>query len=200
MGKRKLEAALKQFAELYPDEEPPAVRWLPFQLNPDLPESGIPRLEYIRRKFGDRDHSRYQRVAQVGKSIGLDMQFEKITVQPNTVKAHRLLHHAGELGKQDALAEALFRAYFIEGANLTDNAVLADYAAQAGLDRDEALKYLVSGADADVIRSADIEARQAGIEGVPFFIFNRTIGLSGAQDPEVLLQAMQQARDRVPGT
>lgn len=173
------------------------MRWLPFQLNPDLPESGIPRLEYIRRKFGDKDHSRYQRVANVGKTVGLDMQFEKIAVQPNTVKAHRLLHHAGEAGKQDAVAEVLFCAYFIEGANLTDNAVLADCAAQAGLDRDEALQYLESGADADVIASADIEARRAGVEGVPFFIFNRTIGLSGAQDPEVLLQAMQQARDTV---
>lgn len=173
------------------------MRWLPFQLNPDLPESGIPRLEYIRRKFGDKDHSRYQRVANVGKAIGLDMQFEKIAVQPNTVKAHRLLHHAGEQGLQDAVAEVLFRAYFIEGANLTDTAVLADCAAQAGLDRDEALKYLESGADADVIASADIEAHRAGIEGVPFFIFNRSIGLSGAQDPEVLLQAMQQARDTV---
>lgn len=186
--------ALKQFAELYPDEEPPAVRWLPFQLNPDLPESGIPRLDYIQRKFGGGGHGRYQRVADVGRSVGLDMQFEKISVQPNTVKAHRLLHHAGELGQQDAVAEALFRAYFIEGANLTDNAVLADCAAQAGLDRAMTLKYLESGADAEVIRNADIEARNAGISGVPFFIFNRTIGLSGAQDPEVLLQAMQQAR------
>ena len=186
--------ALKQFAELHPDEEPPAVRWLPFQLNPDLPESGIPRLEYIRRKFGDKDHSRYQRVANVGKTIGLDLQFEKIAVQPNTVKAHRLLHHAGELGKQDAMAEALFRAYFIEGANLTDDATLAEYAAQAGLDREEISVYLASGEDAEVIRGADVEARNAGISGVPFFIFNRTTGLSGAQDPEVLLQAMQQAR------
>lgn len=176
------------------------MRWLPFQLNPDLPESGIPRLEYIRRKFGDKDHSRYQRVANIGKTIGLDMQFEKIAVQPNTVKAHRLLHHAGELGRQDAVAEALFRAYFIEGANLTDNAVLADYAAQAGLDRGMTLKYLESGADADVIASGDTEARNAGINGVPFFIFNRSIGLSGAQDPEVLLQAMQQARDTVRST
>jgi predicted DsbA family dithiol-disulfide isomerase len=173
------------------------VRWLPFQLNPDLPESGIPRLEYIQRKFGGGGHGRYQRVADVGKSVGLDMQFEKISVQPNTVKAHRLLHHAGELGKQDAVAEALFRAYFIEGANLADSAVLADYAAQAGLDRDMTLKYLDSGTDADVVSGADTEARNAGISGVPFFIFNRSIGMSGAQDPEVLLQGMQQAMAKV---
>lgn len=169
------------------------MRWLPFQLNPDLPATGIPRLEYIERKFGGGGHAKYQRVADVGKTVGLDMQFPKISVQPNTVQAHRLLHHAGELGKQDEVAEALFRAYFIEGANLTDNAVLADYAAQAGLDRDMTLKYLDSDADSDVIRSADIEARNAGVNGVPFFIFNRSIGMSGAQDPEVLLQGMQQA-------
>lgn len=175
------------------------MRWLPFQLNPDLPESGISRADYILRKFEESDSSRYKRVAMVGKTVGLDMQFDKIKVQPNTVKAHRLLHHAGEAGKQDALAEALFRAYFIEGANLTDSTVLADYAAEAGLDREETLAYLASGADADVIRSADVEARNAGVNGVPFFIFNRSIGLSGAQDPEVLLQAMQQARDKVQG-
>ncbi len=172
------------------------MRWLPFQLNPDLPESGISRADYVKRKFGEPDSSRYHRVAMVGKTVGLDMQFEKIEVQPNTTKAHRLLHHAGELGRQDEVAEALFRAYFIEGANLTDNAVLADYAAQAGLDRDMTMKYLESGADADAVGNADIEARNAGINGVPFFIFNRTVGMSGAQDPEVLLQAMQQARDK----
>lgn len=171
------------------------MRWLPFQLNPDLPEAGISRADYIFRKFGERDSSRYKRVAMVGKSVGLDMAFDKITVQPNTVKVHRLLHHAGELGKQDAVAEALFRAYFVEGANLTDSTVLADYAAQAGMDRSEVAAYLDSDADAELIRSADTEARQVGIEGVPFFIINRTIGISGAQDPEVLLQAMQQARE-----
>lgn len=172
------------------------MRWLPFQLNPDLPEQGISRADYIMRKFGESDSSRYRRVALVGKSLGLEMNFEAIKVQPNTVNAHRLIHHAGELGKQDAVAEALFRAYFIEGANLTDRTVLADYAAQAGLDREAVAAYLDGDADADLIRSADIEARQVGIEGVPFFIFNRKIGVSGAQEPETLLQAMAQARDQ----
>lgn len=171
------------------------MRWLPFQLNPDLPAQGISRADYIFRKFGEKDSSRYQRVAMVGKTLGLDMQFDRIKVQPNTVKAHRLMHRAGERGLQDAMAEALFRAYFIEGANLTDDATLAGYAGQAGLDRDETLAYLASDSDADLIRGADEEARQVGISGVPFFIFNRTVGVSGAQDPEVLLQAMQQARE-----
>lgn len=186
--------ALQQFAELYPDEEQPAVRWLPFQLNPDLPETGIPRSEYIRRKFGPAGNAKYQNIAAVGRSAGLDMAFDRITVQPNTVLAHRLVHRAGELGRQDAVVEALFRAYFIEGADLTDRAVLVDYAVQAGLERDAITAYLATDTDADLIRGADQEARQVGIEGVPFFIFNRKIGVSGAQSPDVLLQAMQQAR------
>ncbi len=174
------------------------MRWLPFQLNPDLPASGISRADYILRKFGAVGNAKYDRVAMVGKSVGLDMAFAKITVQPNTVNAHRLLHHAGELGRQDAMAEALFRAYFMEGANLTDNAVLADYAAQAGLVREDILHYLNSDQAIDTIRAADVEARKAGVEGVPFFIFNRTIGLSGAQESAVLLQAMEQALADAP--
>lgn len=170
------------------------MRWLPFQLNPDIPAAGIPRADYLRRKFGSPDNSRYQRVAGVGRSVGLAMDFNRILVQPNTVQAHRLLHHAGEQGRQDAVAEALFQAYFCNGANLTEDAVLADCAATAGLDRAATLAYLAGDGDAALIRGADQEARQAGIEGVPFFIFNGAIGVSGAQEVEVLLQAMQQAR------
>ncbi len=169
------------------------MRWLPFQLNPDLPPQGIARADYILRKFGEKDSARYGRVAAIGKTLGLDMQFGKIEVQPNTVKAHRLMHRAGESGRQDAMAEALFRAYFIEGANLTDDATLAECAAQAGLDCAETMAYLATDADADLIRGADVEVRQVGIGGVPFFIFNRRIGVSGAQEPEALLQAMAQA-------
>lgn len=174
------------------------MRWLPFQLNPDLPPQGIPRLDYIARKFGDRDHSRYRRVAMVGQSVGLDMQFEKITVQPNTVQAHRLMHLAAQKDRQDAMAESLFRAYFVEGANLTDNAVLAAYAAEAGFEREAVQAYLDSDEDSEVIRAADVEAREVGISGVPFFIFNRRIGVSGAQEAETLLDAMEQARAAAP--
>lgn len=170
------------------------MRWLPFQLNPDLPPEGIARADYIAQKFGPGGKGKYQQIAMVAKGAGLDLQFDAIKVQPNTVKAHRLLHRAGEIGKQDAVAEALFRAYFIEGANLTDSGVLADYAAAAGLPRDEILAYLDSDADVNVIHAADAEARQVGIGGVPFFIFNRKVGVSGAQEPDALLQAMQQAR------
>ena len=188
---------MELYRSRFPDAAKPAVRWLPFQLNPDLPEAGIPRSEYLHRKFGNPNRS-YGHVAQVGASVGIPFAFDRISVQPNTVNAHRLMHHAEQQGRQDEAAEELFRAYFIEGANLTDTNVLADVGARAGLERAALLAYLESDADRDVIARADVEARNAGIGGVPFFIFNRRIGLSGAQEPETLLDAIVQAESEAP--
>lgn len=171
------------------------MRWLPFQLNPDLPASGMPRREYIERKWGPgRGPEVYSRVAAAGKTVDIPFAFENIAVQPNTLDAHRLLTYAEREGRQDEVAESLFKAYFIEGANLTDRSVLADVGARGGLDRHATLAYLESDEDRERVAQADIEARSAGIGGVPFFIFNRRVGVSGAQDAETLLQAMEQAR------
>lgn len=169
------------------------MRWLPFQLNPDLPESGIPREEYVARKFGARGKGVNERVTQAGRQVGIPFAYEKMKVQPNTLNAHRLMYFAERAGMQDELAEALFRAHFTEGANLTDPETLAEIAARAGLDRKAAADFLAGDADRDTIARADVEARSAGIGGVPFFIFNRKVGVSGAQDPETLLDAMEQA-------
>lgn len=180
------------YRERFPDAAEPAVRWLPFQLNPDVPETGISRAEYLQRKFGTPNRS-YSRVAAVGSAVGIPFAFDKIQVQPNTVNAHRLMHHAGQLGRQDEMAEELFRAYFIEGANLTDINTLADIGARAGLDRDAVASYLASDADREGVEAADVESRNAGIGGVPHFIFNRKVGVSGAQEAETLLDAMIEA-------
>ena len=102
-------------------------------MNPDLPASGIPRSEYVARKFGARGKGNYERVASVGRTVGIDFAFDKIEVQPNTVNAHRLLIYADRAGKQDAMADELFKAYFLEGANLTDNAALARAAGRDAL-------------------------------------------------------------------
>ena len=172
------------------------MRWLPFQLNPDLPESGIARTEYLRRKFGNPNRS-YANVAAAGASVGIPFAFDRITVQPNTVNAHRLMHYADQHGRQDEAAEELFRGYFIEGADLTDRAVLAELGARTGLDRAALVDYLAGDADRELIARADSEARNAGIGGVPFFIFNRRVGVSGAQEPETLLEAIAQAEKAV---
>lgn len=173
------------------------MRWLPFQLNPDLPGSGMPRRDYIERKWGPgRGPEVYGRVAAVGASVGLTMAFEKIVVQPNTLQAHRLMHYAGEHGRQDEMAEALFKAYFIEGQNLADPAALADIAASAGLARDAVAAYIATEEDRAEVAHADEYARISGIGGVPFFIFNRKVGVSGAQEADTLLKAMEQASAR----
>ena len=181
------------YRERHPDGPEPAVRWLPFQLNPDLPEAGIPREEYVARKFGARGKSVSDRVIMVGRQVGIPFAYEKMKVQPNTLNAHRLMCHAERAGRQDELAEELFRAHFTEGANLTDRETLAGIAERAGLDRKEAADYLAGDADRERIARAEVEARNAGIGGVPFFIVNRKVGVSGAQDPETLLDAMEQA-------
>ena len=177
-----------------PDEEKPAVRWLPFQLNPDLPEQGVSRKEYVERKFGPGGSRNYARVAAVGKEVGIDFDFDAITVQPNTVNAHRLMLYGASHGREDAVAESLFHAYFLEGKVLTDLETLADVGARAGLDRAALAAFLASDEGRDAVLSGDVEARRAGIGGVPFFIFNRSVAVSGAHEPETLLGAMDEAR------
>ncbi len=186
---------MRLYQEQHPDAEKPAVRWLPFQLNPDIPQQGMSRKAYVEGKFGPGGNAKYSRVAGVGKGVGIDFAFDKIQVQPNTVNAHRLMHYATTQGHEDAVAEELFTAYFINGANLTDLDTLADIGARGGLARDAVAAYLAGDADRELVKNADIEARNSGVQGVPFFIFNRKVAVSGAQEPESLLQAMLQSMD-----
>ena len=172
------------------------MRWLPFQLNPDVPEAGLPRMEYLERKFGPGHSHSYARVAGVGRDVDIAFAFERITVQPNTLQAHRLMSYGATQGREDAVAEHLFRAYFLEGANLTDQAALARVGERAGLDRAALAAYLASEDGREEVLRADLEARQAGINGVPCFIFNHCTAVSGAQAPETLLQAMLDAGPR----
>ena len=176
------------------DEVKPAVRWLPFQLNPDIPEEGMSRKAYLERKFG-ASHS-YERVIAVGKEVGIDFAFDKIEVQPNTINAHRLMIFGAMNRREDEVAEALFHAYFLEGANLTDKAVLASIGERAGLERSVVEEYLASDQHQHAVLRADVDARQAGVNGVPFFIFNHRTGLSGAHEPETLLRVMLEVRAR----
>ena len=184
------------YHERRPDEEKPAVRWLPFQLNPDLPDEGMPRQEYLERKFGPGHAHSYTRVAGVGRDVGIDFAFDRITVQPNTLHAHRLMLYGARQGREDAVAEHLFRAYFLEGTNLTDKAALTRVGEHAGLDRAALAAYLASEGGREEVLRADLEARQAGISSVPFFLFNRRTVVSGAQASDTLLEAMLKVRPR----
>lgn len=200
IGKRRLEEALRRRAA-DPQAGTVSVRWRPFQLNPDLPETGMARADYVARKFGDRAGQIYARVSDVGKSVGIDFDFERIARQPNTLAAHQLIAFAeaavstadgaGPQAGQDAMVERLFRGYFLEGADLTDTQVLLDLAQQAGFDRAAAAAALADRDQRWAMENDEQAARALGVEGVPFFIFNRRLAVSGAQEPEVLLQAME---------
>ena len=195
IGKRKLEAALAQRATR--DAERVQVRWLAFQLNPDIPAGGVDRRSYLERKFGgpERAQQIYARIKAAGDEVGIAFDFERIVRQPNTIDAHRLTAWAQDLDPTaaDALVERLFRAYFIEGIDIGNVDALAALAGDAGFDAAAARAWLVSDAGRAAIEAEEERSRALGVSGVPFFVFNHRLAVSGAQPPEVLLEAMEQA-------
>jgi len=193
IGKRKLARALELYAKRNPDADPPQVAWHPYQLNPDLPGAGVDRRDYLARKFGGRSAEIYARITAVGAEVGIPFAFDKVARQPNTLAAHSLIALAGDTGLQDILVEALFRAYFIDGRDLTANQTLSAIACEAGLARETVDACMTSAQVRERVKAADAQARRIGVEGVPFFLFNRRLAVSGAQDPEVLVDAMLKA-------
>jgi predicted DsbA family dithiol-disulfide isomerase len=151
------------------------------------------RADYVARKFGPRGGAVYDRVSAVGREVGIDFAFDRITRQPNTLAAHSLVELAGAQGRQDAVKEALFRAYFLDGVDLTARENLVAIATAAGLDRATVEAWLDDPQAREAAAAEDARAREIGIEGVPFFIFNGRLGVSGAQPAEVLFDAMKQA-------
>jgi predicted DsbA family dithiol-disulfide isomerase len=192
IGKRRLERAL----EARP-QRGLQIRWRAFQLNPGMPAEGMDRKAYIDAKFGGADRARaiLDTVRGAGAGEGIAFAFDRIKRTPSTLQSHRLIRFAGGQERQDETLEALFHAYFLEGRNIGDRAVLADIAEEAGLDRSEAADYLAGDADAEAVLGEDALARRAGINGVPCFIFNGRFALSGAQEPEAFFQLFDLARE-----
>lgn len=187
IGKRRLEQAMAQRPNIEFE-----IGWRPFQLNPDLPREGADRKSYLEAKFGgpERAQQIYARVSAEGAKEGIAFNFEGIKRTPNTLAAHSVLRWALNAGVQTELKERLFNFYFIQGRDIGDHQVLADAAALEGMDGALVKQLLDEGRDADVIRDEDMMARELGITGVPFFIFERKYGVSGAQPAEALLQVI----------
>ena len=194
IGKRKLEAALAlpEAADL-PNI---VIRWHPFQLNPELPAKGIARKKYLENKFGgpERAAEIYERVRAAGQAVGLPLNIDGITQQPNTLAAHALIAfaQAGDFDASD-IKERLLKAYFIENRFIGSANVLAEIAEEAGLNGEDAYNFVTDPEHLEAVAQADAHIRSLGISGVPFFIFNQQVTVSGAQDPATLLGAMQQA-------
>ncbi len=190
LGEKRLEAAIAY------ESEPVAVRWRPYQLDPTIPEGGLDRTEYMERKFGrdGRLKAIHDNLARLGAEVGLPFAFAKIRRAPNTLDAHRLIRWAASVGVQREVVERLFSAYFVEGRNIGDHAVLIDIAAASGLDAAIVERLLAESADADAVRNEIAQAQAIGVTGVPFFIFGGRLGVPGAQDVALLRRAMAQAR------
>ncbi|MEY4121673.1 MAG: hypothetical protein RLZZ457_511, partial [Pseudomonadota bacterium] len=154
---------------------------------------GIDREVYVMSKFGDRADSIYDRVKGVGAEVGIAFEFDRIARQPNTVVAHSLIAVAEPGEAQDRMVEALFKGYFLDGRDLTQAGDLLEIAESAGMARDVAQQHLENSALHSQTIDSDSAAREMGISGVPFFIMNRKVGVSGAHESESLLEAMRQA-------
>ncbi|MEO0655226.1 MAG: DsbA family oxidoreductase [Pseudomonadota bacterium] len=189
IGKTHLDRAL----EAHPNHNF-EIEWHPFQLNPDMPAEGMDRREYLETKFGGRDRAIavYGQIAEAAEAAGIEIDFAGITRTPNTLNAHRLIHWAGLEGRQTAIVSALFRAYFREGRDIGDSAVLLDIAEAAGLDRAMIERLLASDADADDIRARDAHARDRGVTGVPTFVVANQHVVPGAQPPELWAQVIDE--------
>jgi predicted DsbA family dithiol-disulfide isomerase len=192
VGKRRLEGALALWAAEYPDVVP-YVRWHTFQLNPEMAPQGIDRETYVRTKFGDRADSVYDRVTGVGHEVGIAFEFDRIARQPNTLVPHSLIAAAEPGLEQERMVEALFQSYFLDGRDLTNPDVLQGIADAAGLDPELAHQAIHDPAVHAQTAACDKEARDMGVSGVPFFIFNGRVGVSGAHESQSLLQAMRES-------
>lgn len=190
VGKRRLEKsiALAGLGDV-------RVRWHPFQLNPQMPREGMNRKAYRSAKFGswERSFALDAQVAEAGLAEGIPFAFDKIERTPNTLDAHRLIGLAQREHIQDAVVEAVFRAYFAQGRDITSVPTLLDVVSEAGLDRGRAEAFLDGDDGLEAIRSAEDEACRAGVQGVPFYVINGALALSGAREPRDFLAAFRQA-------
>jgi predicted DsbA family dithiol-disulfide isomerase len=184
IGKRRLEKALRILGGRVEAQ----VVWHPFELNPEMPREGIERRAYREAKFGSLEASRAMdaRLAAAGATEGIAFAFDRIHRTPNTFDAHRLIWLSQRESLQEPIVEALFRRYFLEGADIGDRTTLVDVAITGGLSRDLVEGFLASDDGVTPVRQAEAEAWSLGIHGVPHFVINGKYAVSGAQSAEVL--------------
>jgi predicted DsbA family dithiol-disulfide isomerase len=192
IGKRRLEKAIALSPEI-----PVEVRFHPFFLNPWVPRDGISREEYLVTKFGSVEgyNRNAERVAQAAAGEGLTYAYDRIKRQPNTLDCHRLIRWAGEIGKAAPMKQRLMDLYFTEGGDLTDRNVLVKAAADCGLDAARTAERLAGEDDVERIAAEAKAASDAGINGVPCFIFGGLFAVSGAQPAEYLAEAIERAAE-----
>lgn len=188
IGVRRLELAL----EAVPEVEA-SVRFHPFLLDPSIPDEGVDLRERLRAKYGVPAEGMFARVEAAAQESGIPLDFAKVTRTVATVRAHTLLRHALGRGTQRALKKALLDAYFLEGRDVGDADVLAEIAGAHGFDADEARALVRDDEELRATRAAAAAMASQGIDGVPFFILDRRLALSGAQPVETMVAAIRRA-------
>ena len=189
IGKRRLEKALDELG-LRGDT---TIEWLPFELNPDMPEEGMERAQYRAAKFGaERAETLDREMTARGAEEGIAFAFDRIARTPNTRKAHRLIAHASKNGRGEAVNQALLEAYFEEARDIGRDELLLAIADEQGLDRAAAKAALADPALGREIVALERRAGEIGIQGVPFFIVDHSWTVSGAQTPDQWIAALRQ--------
>ncbi|HML08836.1 MAG TPA: DsbA family oxidoreductase [Xanthobacteraceae bacterium] len=193
IGKRRLEMALTLTPDIAVD-----VNWRPYFLNPWIPREGIDRETYLETKFGSAE--RYgviaERVAAAAAMDGLAYAADKISRQPNTLDCHRLILWSRSATEPGRMTQRLMELYFAEGADLSDSKTLITAAVECGMDGDLVRRLLASDADVDRVEAEANSAKEAGIDGVPCFIFGGSVIVTGAQSPEYLASAIERTAGR----
>ena len=190
IGKRRIGRAMAMRPNVKFD-----VFWRPYRLDPTIPREGVDRRAYLKVKFGDspRSSAMGDAIRSEGAGEGIEFAFDKIAKTPNTLDSHRLVRWAAGAGVQDDMVERLFQAYFIDGRDVGDPAVLSAIATEAGMDGDLVATLLAGDADlAEVEREAGL-ASEMGISGVPTFIFDSKFMISGAREAELLVRVIDKA-------
>jgi predicted DsbA family dithiol-disulfide isomerase len=187
IGKSKLDRAL----EKHPEHDL-VIEWHPFQLNPSMPREGMDRREYLEWKFGGKEGAIrvYGAIAKAAEDAGIEINFEGIERTPSTLNAHRLLHWAALEGRQNAVVDRLFKAYFREGKDISDHDILVEIASGAGLDGAMVRTLLEGEADVQDMRDRDAAARDRGVSGVPCFVIGNKYVVQGAQSTELWEQVI----------
>lgn len=192
LGKKRLEQAI----EAVKDDLAVAVTFRPYQLNPDMPAEGVDHKKHLAEKLGGEEAvtRAHEMLAGLGQEAGIDFDFPAVKISPNTLDAHRLLRWAMIEGPevQSRVAVALFKAYFEEGCNVGDRAVLLDIAEACGMDRAVVTALFSAGADVDSVKEEIGMARDMGVTGVPCFIIDNKYAVMGAQSVDVLTNAFRE--------
>jgi predicted DsbA family dithiol-disulfide isomerase len=189
IGKRRIERAIEALKNEYAFE----INYLPFELNSDMPESGSNQKAYLSAKFGSEEKFKQiaQHVTGIAKQEGLEFNFEKQYISPNTRAAHQIIWKAKQSGKQVEVVEAFFKAYFTDGIDLTKQENLYAVAESAGMIQSEVDNALNEEESLENVIMLQLNNRQMGISGVPYYIVNNKYAISGAQPAEIFIEAIK---------